>query len=235
MDRIYAKKAAHTPKRSKRGILAAAVIASLVVVIPVGASVLPTKWHGMDFTIDQDGGLNSRIEAFKELIAGHKNAQDWLEKGIKESASMSAEEVARSFPFTILKPETPVMPLARSVGLKFPTNDSGIHPMDELSYSYWDEYQDGKQWVVVRQTLNVGATAYLNHQSNGHSTGYAEGYQPVQLEGDTIGFVAKQSHHELLMNVIYWNTAKKQAIDLQISGNVPQDLLVQVANSYLAK
>jgi hypothetical protein len=121
----------------------------------------------------------------------------------------------------------------QSVGIKNAVTINGTLSAEEFTYTFWDEYKKGNDWVVVSQSINAAATDFMNGRMSSYTSSYADGFKQIQLNEDTLAFIAERSHHEMSMYVDIWNAKKKEMVQLQISGYVGEDTIVQIAKSYL--
>jgi hypothetical protein len=231
-------KVQHFMKRPRVIWITAAAL-FFVLSISVSATVLPLSWDGASITIEDDGGKNERIDAFKELIFGkaptyketieevlnnHKNAKEVL----------SLDEARRQFPFALLRPDPSKAQPTRSNGalMNVMQQENG-KDVGVIGYRpvFHDIYElDNKGWAIVTQRLDQAATDHVQGKINSRSSTYSGNWENVQINDQMMAmFTESKKENRLLIE--YKNTLD-QVIGLDIIGTGTKEELIKLAEAY---
>lgn len=212
-----------------------------IAAVPLSAAILPAKWNGIDISITNDHGKNARIDAFKELLFGpiptsKKEIEDTLTNHKNMKKTLTLEETKTEFPFRVLRPEHGDLTPSKSIGaLMNITEQTDGSPSKIIGYRafFYDFYEQGKQWMIVTQSLDEEATKFLNGTINSMSSTYAGDWEAIGSSDRLTAMFVRGSKENRL--IVQYKTDDKQVIELKVNGNASKDKLVELAEAYVGK
>jgi hypothetical protein len=246
MRRIYesssrTRKVRLRTKHSKK-IGAAAIMLFVMMSLSVSAAVVPLNWFGLEVSIQDDGGANARIDAFKELIFGPQPSYKQTIEEVfqhpegKLQQVFTLEEALPLFPYPLLRPHTTKDKPYRSIGGLMnhrlqvkgePERIIGSSPV------FHDFYGDDKKWIIVSQRLDENATSYLKGEINSNTSTYVGAWEQVQINDRVMAvYVGGKKQNRL---DIKYNNGNEQVIDLDVQGNVSKEELLRLAKAYVVE
>ncbi|MDT3425315.1 hypothetical protein J2Z22_000831 [Paenibacillus forsythiae] len=210
-----------------------------VFIATVSASVVPVSWNGESFTIEDDGGRNARIDAFKEFIFGKEptykeSVEDVLNNHKNAKEVMSLDEAKQQFPFTILRPDPSKAQPIRSNGVLMnemlqengkDVRIIGYRPVFHDIYAL-----DNQRWVIVTQNLDQAATDHLKGKVDSISSTYIGNWENVQINNQMIAMYSESKKKNTLL--IKYKTEQSQVIDIEIVGTGTKEQLIKLAEAY---
>jgi hypothetical protein len=217
-------------------IISAAIL--FLIVVPVSAAVLPIEWNGIKISIDNDNGVNARIDRFKELlVVPSPTYKELIENTINKSLNMkgtvSLKEAQKEFPFPILRPKEPLTP-TESIGAIMNSTmqeNGGKEKVIGYNYVFYDFYEKENKWVVVTQGLDQAATDYLSGNIDGMLSTFSSRWENVKLNENTVVmFAAGDKENSLLLN---YKTNDSKVIELKLIGNQSKEELMKLADAYI--
>ncbi|GIP38580.1 hypothetical protein J31TS4_18600 [Paenibacillus sp. J31TS4] len=228
--------------RSRRiGVMTAALF--FLVALTVGASVLPIHWEGGVFTIENDGGRNARIDAWKEKLFGPEPSyrdqiEDVLRTGRNMEKAVTLEEAERTYPFPLLRPsaaENRYQPV-RTAGAWMnvvqqekgqPDRVVGHNPVLHDFY----ELADGR-WAVVTQSVDEAATRHAAEGGSRSGT-FVGSWEQVDWSGRALAMYIQDAKQNRL--VLEYKTASGQMLDVRLIGTASREELIALAEAYIGK
>lgn len=214
----------------------------VLLTVSVGASVLPIRWEGGTFVIEDDGGRNARIDAWKERLFGpeptyQETIEEVLRTGKNMEKTVTLEEAAREFPFALLRPaaDAAYRP-ARSIGalMNETMQVSGKDP-EVIGHRpvFHDFYELPRGWVIVTQSLNEAATRAAEGTVTSRTGTYVGNWEQVGWGGRALAMYAPSAKQNRL--VMEYKTATGQVLDVNVTGTASKEDLVLLAEAYIGK
>jgi hypothetical protein len=244
MRRIYesgsgSSKVRLQTKYSKK-IWAAAIMLFVMTSLSVSAAVVPLKWFGLEVSIQDDGGANARIDAFKELIFGPEPTYKQTIEDVfqhpedKLQQVFTLEEAVKVFPYPLLRPQSTNDKPYRSIGGLMNHRLQVKGESDRIIGSspvFHDFYGDDKKWIIVSQRFDENATSYLKGIVDSYASTYVGAWEQVHIN-DRVMAVYTGGKKQNRLNIKY-NNGNEQVIDLDVQGNVSKEELLRLAKAYV--
>jgi hypothetical protein len=240
MERIQlyeAKKATHSRRSYRpRLVWAAMVVLFLVTSLSVSAAIHFSSfdWNGMKIAPYPNKHENSSFSA--EMM---KSDMDRIEHELlirKEWKEVTLAEAKKMFPWPLLRLD----PASRTPTRTFGVIRVGSNPLksaskDELPIDisgFYDFFKQGKQWIVARQVLYLSGKDLLKVQ-NSMTEMYSESSEVVKVD-DSLMYIysSNKISNSLILRI---KIQESTIISLELSGNVPREELVQLAEGYVGK
>lgn len=226
-------------KRPKVMWITAAALFSVLTTTAISASILPIHWNGASITLENDGGKNARIDAFKELIFGKsptykETIEDVLNNLKNAKEVMSLKEASKQFPFPILRPDPSVQPIrSNGVLMNVMLQENG-KDVRIIGYRpvFHDIYEiDHKQWIIVTQSLDQAATDHLHGRIDSRSATYIGNWENVQTSNEQMLAMYSESAKANRL-VIEYKNEQSQIIKIEVLGTVSKEELIALAEGY---
>ncbi|MWC29165.1 hypothetical protein [Paenibacillus sp. MMS18-CY102] len=220
-------------------VLVMAIAVFVVFVTTAAAAVLPLSWNGERITIEDDGGMNAKIDALKERIFGREpsskeTAEDLLNNHKNAKEVMGLAEAAKQFPFTILRPSPLDTQPTRSNGalmnsmLQENGQETRIIGYIPVFYDIYDLADN--RWAVVTQQLDQMATGLIAGKVDSGSATYVGDWEQVEINDQIMAMYKEYSRENLLL--IKYKTEQSQVIELKVTGTGEKDELIKLAKAY---
>lgn len=198
------------------------------------AAFFKTTWNGIQVNIsDNDKGTSMPVDK-SELSYKEK-----FEMALLNSAdvweTISVEEAAKQFPFSLLRPQDSEFTLVKSFGVVLKDTNNRVKSADEWWLGgFYDIVQWNQSEIVVKQGLDVEMTETLKDPNKTMSMTFHEApWENVEIADDTLAMFTANGNENLL--VVNYKTADLNVVTLELSGDVTKEELVTVARAYVEK
>ncbi|MBD3920358.1 hypothetical protein H8B09_16470 [Paenibacillus sp. PR3] len=226
-------------KRRPKAVWVMATALFFVFSAAVSASVLPLNWNGERITIEDDGGKNAIIDAFKELIFGQEptykeTIEDVLNNHTNAKEVMDLDGAIKQFPFTILRPAPLEAQLIRSNGVLMNSilqengEDARIIGYIPVFYDIYDLANN--RWAIVSQKLDQEATDLIAGRVTSGSSTYIGKWEQVQINDQLMAMYKEYSRENTLL--MKYKNERSQVIELKVTGTGERDELIKLAKAY---
>ncbi|MBP1990870.1 hypothetical protein [Paenibacillus eucommiae] len=222
-----------------RPVWAVAILCFFAVAVSVSAAMmaLPSVWNGIQlstYRIEEKGADNVSSRAGLPFI-------ERLEEELKNETvwrTLTFAEAEKELQFPILRPDNVGRTPSRAfgvvvteVGIKFLKSKS----IDDLPLwigGFYDFYEEGKKWIVVRQNLDPMSTDVLQGKTTMKQY-YPADWEIVQVSDHILAvYDANGQSKSLRLKV---KTDADLVLSLELSGNVSKNELIQLAEAYIGK
>ncbi|GMK39726.1 hypothetical protein PCCS19_27810 [Paenibacillus sp. CCS19] len=205
----------------------------------VSASVLPLNWNGERIAIEDDGGKNAIIDAFKVLIFGQEptykeTIEDVLNNRTNAKEVMDLDGAVKQFPFTILRPAPLEAQPTRSNGVLMNSilqengNDARIIGYIPVFYDLYDLADN--RWAIVSQRLDQEATDLIAGRATGGSSTFIGKWEQIQVNDQLMAMYKEYSRENTLL--MKYKNEHSQVIELKVTGTGEKDELIKLAKAY---
>jgi len=235
MQRIYSFHGKHRNHRQQWFRISPVWITACVLLLIATASVsaatlFNTNWNGIQVDID-DNEMVTSTPADENEPSSNKD----LETVISESAdvkTISFDEAANQFPFSLLRPQDSKFTLVKSFGV---VPNDGDYSGELSLVGFYDIFQWNQQDIVVNQNLDGPLTKSLdpNQTKWASLTFQGASWENVELTDDTLAMFTENGSTNLL--IVKYKTTDSKVISLIISGDLSKEDLIELAKTYVGK
>lgn len=233
-DRHHSLSRALNRKRLKISpVWVAACALILVTTTTAGAAALfKTNWNGIQFSIN-DNGKNTSSPVAKSELSYTEKLETALFNSTDVWETISVEEAAKHFPYSLLRPQDSEFTLINSFGVVLKDSNYRVKSEDEWWLGgFYDIFQWNQSEIVVRQDLDVLMTKALNDPSQTLSMIYHEApWENVEIAGDALAMFTVNNDENML--VVSYKTPDLNVVTLELNGDASKAELIKLAELYI--
>lgn len=233
----------HSKRRLRISPIWAAACVVLISAASVSASGLfKSDWNGIQVRIEGTSGQDAANSGSHPPAADNsgQSYREELEYALVQAAdvwkTVSIEEAAKQASYPLLRPkESGSFKLVKSFGALLHDQHYRVKtPSERWLGGYYDVFQWKQTDIVVKQGLNESMTASLKDPAQTMSMAFGEAdWENVVIADDALAMLRPSGSGNMLL--VFYKTADRNVIELQLQGKASKDILVELAKIYMSK
>jgi len=216
-------------------VLVAACALLFISTASVNATASNNSWNGIEIKIGKSGKGVSKPTDKKKEESYRKKLEAALSKSANVWEALPVDKANKQFPYSLLRPKDSKFELVKSFGVVLKDKKYRAKSGDEWWLAgFYDIFQWKQTDIVVKQDLDTLMTETVKDPKKTLSMTFEDAaWEKVEIADNVLALFAAESNENLLK--VYYKTADRKVISLELMGDLTKDDLVTLAKTYMGK